>query len=380
MSDNMFSNMSAMEDILKNAKLKDLPDANADKSYYERYKELNKRFSDYPVEMGAMKSAIEEWKEKLGETLLNINEIGDETERTAKIQEMLSEDAISFLNKHGTDHIDKVKEKALAILKCFSHSTPECYETFLLLCSISVHDVGNLFGRANHEKQISGMLDSACANIIDDTVERRMIARIAGVHGGKINNNRDTLSFLQNNTVINNFRVREQLLAAVLRFADELADDTTRANYPALAAGILGDASEIYHVYSSKLHTVKLQQNPVTMAWEVFLAFEIDEATAKKQFNKIGKKVYLLDEIYERTMKMERERRYCIRYLRPYCSIERINVEITIEHAENVFEQEKINYTLEEKGYPELSLKSIKDLDGTILTGQEMAAKLERVD
>ena len=66
--------------------------------------------------------------------------------------------------------------------------------------------------------------------------------------------------------------------------------------------------------------------------------------------------------------------------LRPYCSIERINVEITIEHAENVFEQEKINYTLEEKGYPELSLKSIKDLDGTILTGQEMAAKLERVD
>jgi len=369
-----------MEDILKGASSQDLPPANDIKSYYDRYIELNRKFSNYSVEMGAMKNEIEQWKSNLSQSLEEINEIDDKDERSKKIQQILNEDVIIFLNKHSSEHIYKVKEKALDLLKCFTYREPSYYETFLLLCSISVHDIGNLLGRANHEKRIIDMLKASCENIIDDTVEIVLISRIAGVHGGRINDNKDTLSFLQSSTVINNLEVREKLLAAILRFADELADDTTRANRPAMESGILGPASEIYHVYSSKLHTVKLQQNPVTSAWEVLLLFDIDEETAKKQFQKIEKKVYLLDEIYDRTIKMEKERRYCMRYLRPYCNIEKINVEITIEHADNIFEPDRIKYTLEEKGYPDDPFKSIKDVDSGIMTGAEMAAKLLNED
>ena len=380
MSDNLFSDVLLMEDILKGASSQDLPPANDIKSYYDRYIELNRKFSNYSVEMGAMKNEIEQWKSNLSQSLEEINEIDDKDERSKKIQQILNEDVIIFLNKHSSEHIYKVKEKALDLLKCFTYREPSYYETFLLLCSISVHDIGNLLGRANHEKRIIDMLKASCENIIDDTVEIVLISRIAGVHGGRINDNKDTLSFLQSSTVINNLEVREKLLAAILRFADELADDTTRANRPAMESGILGPASEIYHVYSSKLHTVKLQQNPVTSAWEVLLLFDIDEETAKKQFQKIEKKVYLLDEIYDRTIKMEKERRYCMRYLRPYCNIEKINVEITIEHADNIFEPDRIKYTLEEKGYPDDPFKSIKDVDSGIMTGAEMAAKLLNED
>ncbi len=378
MADNPFSTESSLIEFLKKGKTEDFPAAGEKKPYAERFKELDRNFSEYPVEMGAMKSEIEQWRTGLVNQINEVARVTEEEERIKRIDELLNEDTIIFLNKHGPDHIEKVREKAFEILKCFNHSFPSYYEVFLLLCSISVHDVGNLFGRINHEKKIPKMLDSACKNIIDDTVERRVIARIAGVHGGSINNNKDTISILKGTDTINNIVVREQLLASVLRFADELADDSSRAIYPALEFELLGAKSEIYHVYSSSLHTVKLQQNPVTAEWEIFLKYEFDEETAKKQFSKGKEKIYLLDEIYNRTMKMERERRYCMRFLRVYCSIERIRVEITIENEENVFEEETIKYVLQEKGYPENPYNSIKDVDECILTGTEMAQKLAR--
>lgn len=378
MNDNPFYSVSSMIERLEKGDVKDFPQAHQTKAYIDRYKELDRIFSEYPVEMGAMKSEIDQWISDLSKALKEKAEIENEEDRAKAIDELLDEDKVIFLNKHGPEHIAKVREKAYEILRCFTGQYPSSYETFLLLCSISVHDVGNLFGRANHEKRISSMIDAACANVIDDAVERRLIARIAGVHGGRINGSKDTISFLKGFDTINNFEVREKMLAAIVRFADELADDATRANHIALDAKILGPASEIYHVYSSKLHTVKLQQNPVTNAWEVVLRFEIDEETAKKQYNKGSKLTYLLDEIYERTMKMESERRYCMRFLRPYCSIETIDVEITVDHDDNVFDQDTIRYQLNETGYPEHLFTSIKEIDENLITGEELANKFEK--
>lgn len=246
------------------------------------------------------------------------------------------------------------------------------------MCAVSAHDVGNLYGRANHENKIYQMIDEACKNVIDDSIEIRIVSRIAGVHSGKITGRKDTISFLKNTDTINNFEVREKMLAAVLRFADELADDSTRQNDVALSEGILGFASEIFHIYSSKLHTVKLKQNPVNKSWDVKLVYAMDDETAKQKYFKGKNKVYLLDEIYERTIKMERERRYCMRFLRPFCAIEGIDVEITIEYTGDIFSQESITYRLEEKGYPDTPYASIKDVDSSIATGEEMADKLSK--
>ena len=53
-------------------------------------------------------------------------------------------------------------------------------------------------------------------------------------------------------------------------------------------------------------------------------------------------------------------------------------MEITIDNNENVFEQEIIKYTLQEKGYPDSQYTTIKDVNKEILTGEEMAKKLRK--
>ena len=376
MNSNPFSEISSLIEMLEKGQESNFPHAHANKPYCERFKELDNYFSGYDVEMGALQNEIIDWKNKLRSAVEAVDINSDDRSKIELIENLLDEDTMSFLNKHGHEHVVRVQEKALEIIRCFTDRYPSCYEVFFLLCAISVHDIGNFFGRTNHEKKIPALLDKDCKNIIDDSIERKIIGRIAGVHGGNIKGSKDTISFLSEEDVINNIKVREQMLASILRFADELADDNTRANHIALDWGILGKASEIYHVYSSKLHTVKLEQNPLTCLWRVVLKYEFSEEVAKKQYNKGGEKVYLLDEIYDRTIKMERERRYCMRFLRGYCAIESISVEIRIVNERDVFEERSINYSLKEEGYPEKPFCSIKDVDKDIVSGKEMAEQL----
>lgn len=369
-----------LEDIKKSKSLDELlsldgadefPDTYGKKTHIERYEELRKKFEDYPVEMGAMQAAFQRWKDTIFEAVC----IEDKKTREDKLLELYEDDPIIFLNRHDSSHTKKVMERALELLKCFSQINFSKYEIYFLLCAIVVHDVGNIYGRIGHEKNISNILDLECTDIIPDSVERRTISRIAGVHGGKIHDNPDTIGFLKKETIVNKFKIKEQVLASVLRFADELADDASRANYAAIESGILDkNTSKIYHIYSERLHTVALQKNQVSEDYEVFLAYQFDSNTAKTLFDKGGQKTYLLDEIYARTIKMERERRYCIRYLRPYCSLERINVEIII--TKDTFDEEPIAYRLEEKGYPAIPISSIKDVREDIPYGKELIAKL----
>lgn len=365
----------SLDELLDKAEMGEYPDTFGRKKHVDRYNELANKFVQYPVEMGAMQDAIKKWMEEIQKKFKNINENEDKGEREREINKLFEDDPIIFLNRHDASHTKKVMDRALELIKCFNGITFSCYEIYFLMCAIVVHDVGNIYGRAGHEKKLAEILDNQCANIIPDAVERRVISRIAGVHGGKIWGSSDTISVLNETNVVNGFAIKEQLLAAILRFADELADDVTRANYDALDSNIIGPASEIYHLYSEKLHTVVLQKNKVTNAYEVFLAYQFDSNVAKTLYGKAGQKRYLVDEIYSRTIKMECERRYCIRYLRPYCSLERIVVEIVI--TKGIFDEEKISYTLEEKGYPVVPFASIKDVSGDILSGEELVAKLE---
>lgn len=366
---------NSLDELLDKEGIHEYPDTFGRKSHIERYKGLAEKFAHFPVEMGAMKDSIDKWREEFKEKLKEINENPDKEEREREINQFLEDDPVVFLNRHDDSHIKKVKDRALELIKCLDKITFSCYEIYFLLCAIVVHDIGNIYGRIGHEKKIADILDNQCSEIIPDAIERRVISRIAGVHGGQIQGNADTISVLRETDIVNGIKIKEQLLAAILRFADELADDFTRANYDALDSDIIGGASKIYHVYSEKLHTVELQKNEFTNSYKVYLSYQFDSNVAKTLYEKAGQKRYLLDEIYSRTIKMERERRYCIRYLRPYCSLERISVEIVI--TKDTFDEERISYTLEEKGYPEIPFNSIKDVRDDILSGEELVAKLE---
>lgn len=95
--------------------------------------------------------------------------------------------------------------------------------------------------------------------------------------------------------------------------------------------------------------------------------------------------VYLLDEIFKRTMKCHCERVYCSRFMRSVVDITAVsvNIEVTTETGYEVVET--ISYKLAESGYPDSSGQDIYEIcpdlsrwnDGVRLNGQALKSKLE---
>ena len=93
------------------------------------------------------------------------------------------------------------------------------------------------------------------------------------------------------------------------------------------------------------------------------LHYDLTRADAQEAFSKNQVTLYLIDEILHRTVKMHRERTYCMRFLRPMIQIDSVNVKV------NVFKSSKstdrifsIGYRLEDKGYPTVPEQGIYDI------------------
>ena len=228
------------------------------------------------------------------------------------------------------------------------------YEAFILLCAIQIHDLGNKYGRKKHTTTFrSDFKKYAEESFITSGALIDCIYNIARVHGEKIEDDKDTIEkvLLLREIPVDNMDVNQQFLAAVLRFSDELADDHNRAK----KFNNMPEFCKIYHSYSSALHTARIVKNKMDDAYFVELGYFLDIDEAVKQYKKIDEddnieEVRLIDEIFNRTIKMERERRYCYRYFYSHLRIDEIIVDIVI--LSSTFEKYLIQYTLPAKGYP----------------------------
>jgi hypothetical protein len=327
---------------------------NGEMSYPDKYKNVKRELRKIhnSVEKGAMASGLEKYIQEK-------SSVSDSEFRRGL------ESALVYLNNHGKDHVDKVIEKASEILRHFPPNEGlTAYEMFVLLCAIQIHDTGNTFGREKHEQVIGTIFDKECSKIIPNNFERKGIARIAMVHGGDIFGNKDTIKFLSPAINYYNFKVRERLLAALLKFADELADDISRADRYGIESGKIPEHSKIFHYYSQSLHTVAIVGNSQNNELCLELIYDFDSTIAKQKFIRGNNEKYLIDEIYDRTIKMEKERRYCMRYLRPYFYLSSIKVDIKITNADFALISKDISYTLEEEGYPDTEIEIKERLSG----------------
>jgi len=262
-----------------------------------------------------------------------------------------------FLNDHGPEHIATVINRASQLLSSDT-CTLSAYEVYCLLAAIQLHDIGNILGRSGHEArlpQIQGQLDGLLG---DDSAEKRLIQEIARAHGGKRNGNPDTIWSLVDEPVLNQ-QVRARFLAATLRFADELADDSQRVSAFAIQNNAIPEASKLYHKYSASLRSVIVDSEGKAIR----LHYDLTRLEAEEVFVKDGVNLYLIDEILARTLKMHRERIYCMRFLRPMIQIDSINVKINVyESARSSDKLSEIGYRLEDKGYPSEPHGGIYDL------------------
>lgn len=300
-------------------------------------------------------------------------------------------DEVIYLNDHGPEHIKTVIHRASELL-CDSCDL-KAREVFLLLNAIQVHDIGNYYGRIGHESKILDAINTGLTPILFDSTEVKYIKQIAQVHGGKVKykdgkESKNTIATLKHSVESDGYTIRLQLLAAVLRFADELADDKNRADHQALKDGRMPKGSEVYHAYAHCLDTVKVVHEKQTIE----LHFKIPSQFLKRTFGKVGvsgvTNQYLLDEIYSRTIKMHNELIYCSKFWKKDIDINKIWVEIEfykeIETAES-FENEDlevhpdITYTLHDNHYPDnnsdifsLCPDALRYPDGKNITGENL--------
>jgi len=268
-----------------------------------------------------------------------------------------------LLTDHGPNHIQTVMNRAADLLDNPKNNNKLTgYEIYLLLCGIHFHDLGNMLGRAEHEKQILKMMEQVKSHL-GDTIEKKQIRQIAETHGGKIEDDPDTISYLKPSDTIYAQDIRPQALAAILRFADELADDSQRANRILQKLDAIPVESEIFHKYAECLHSVNVRDE----CKSVELNFDVDVTDLCRTFGKIDKKtdvvnqVFILDEIFSRTLKMHLERIYCNRFMAPIVNVRSIIVKIQVsKEDEKVGEMlPSIDYKLEDSGYPIAPKKGI---------------------
>jgi hypothetical protein len=264
------------------------------------------------------------------------------------------------LTDHSIRHVDMVIERASKLLTFLTNEEPQTsdfikhqysispYEIYLLLVAIHFHDAGNIFGRNNHAGNAKKVIQCFSDSLNNNHLEIKAICDIIKAHASDYK-----ISDLKEKDTFNSITVHYQFLAAILRFADELADDSSRIEQNTLHMDT-PLSENIYHKYSQSLHSVIIEPENNTI--QLKFAYIKDDAirTFSRSKNQQEEQVYLQDEIIKRITKMFNEMLYCMKFTAGKIFFDKINVTIEIYDSEYDSVIYPMNCILSDKGYPNL--------------------------
>lgn len=225
------------------------------------------------------------------------------------------------LSDHGPEHINNVLNNAYHLmephlknlLNCGTETTPEfsALDFYYLCLSILFHDVGNIFKRKKHNLNIDKVIDSKFNSLfpmVGTTKKERNFIIMAGrAHTGKgSNNSDDTLKDLDNTSYhINGNKVRLLDIAAILRFADELAEGPQRTSSFMNSIGGFDESSRIFHEYA-ECTDLLIDRSHERISIHYSIPFDASDFSDTNR----EKLSALLEFIYSRLLKLEEERKY----------------------------------------------------------------------
>ena len=214
------------------------------------------------------------------------------------------------MSDHSERHIQDVFDRAYKVIgeDEFVKFTP--HEIYCLALMILFHDVGNIFGRTDHNNvaKISEVYNKYRSNVSNYRNERRVITLGASAHCGKSKeNNNDTLKDVKEDS-IDGEKINLPELAAILRFSDELAEGKQRTCAFLIEKEMIDPGSDIYHRYAQVAEIQidrKLERISITYDIEI-----------PKKFNKKAQEDLkeLIQFTYYRAIKLDVERRYAKYY------------------------------------------------------------------
>lgn len=290
---------------------------------------------------------------------------------------------------HGGDHFDEVVRYAGELLEPIFKSeamggvvTP--YDLYLLLAAIRIHDAGNIDGRERHAQRAYSILREAGAAACPDDYEATLISKIAAAHGGVTEGgDQDTIHDLEESSGFGPIICRPQMIAAVVRFADEICEHSNRASQHHIRAENLPEESRLFHFYADavKQAAVIREQKAIRLK----LVFDEKRlgtpyAAPKGQEGEPITK-YLLDDAFDRIGKLDTERIYCNRYLPPELRTDKVDVTLEIVRAESVGglvlprTWKSKSFIIQDRGYPIPNNQWREGLSG--MTGRDIAEQLE---
>ena len=221
------------------------------------------------------------------------------------------------LSDHGSDHVLNVQQNAIRLLsndgKIRELSGIEMY--CLGMC-ILFHDVGNIYGRENHQNRVAGVFGQIRGTDTSLRREKTLIIRATRAHTGtEQDGSRDTLKEVTESDHLEGEHVRLREIAAIIRFADELAEGPQRTSEFMQTAGLYDKESQKHHDYANITH-IRIDRG----TGRVVLTYEINI-----DVNQTDKLRDLLEFTYTRIRKLNQERQYACYYsalLRPFKSTE----------------------------------------------------------
>ena len=166
------------------------------------------------------------------------------------------------LTDHGPRHIRNVLKNAHELIADeigkrkgtkLSRGALNGVELYVLGLSALFHDVGNMFDRKEHQKQIAKIYDFArpAQNGHQDHEEKKIILDICQAHCGKaLDGTENTIRFVTERSKLEGKEIRPPLLASILRFADELAEGEQRTSHYMIQQHKYPKDSHLFHQYA----------------------------------------------------------------------------------------------------------------------------------
>lgn len=234
---------------------------------------------------------------------------------------------------HGPDHFDEVVRYAGDILGIGSGGDQNvgltAYEIYLLLCAIRLHDAGNIDGRDDHEKRAISMLYDYGGNIAKDSTEALLIGQIADAHGGQtLAGSKDTIAELPpDGTPVAATTCRPRQVAALVRFADEICEHSSRAARHHLNSGTLPAENKLFHIYAESVTGAACDSKG---GFKLQLGIKTKYLIEKYPHPKLADGKYVIDEVFDRISKLDCERRYCNQYLDPGLHTRELDIRINL--------------------------------------------------
>lgn len=310
-------------------------------------------FQKYTDILGNLRSRV---YNKINTGLAALSEVsGLYTDHSAEHFDEVVLHAGILLGLYRNADADKIKDKVISgnwIL------TP--YEIYILLLSIRLHDVGNIFGREKHEQHINKVIHRFdIVHLKQDRIEANMVASIAGAHGGKTpSGDKDTIGKLQQSEDNGHiFDINNKKIAAITRLADEICENRLRVD---IEGPDIPEHNLVFHKYAASINSNTVKNGSLYLRFQ-FKVGDLKKSYTIKEYEGeecISKNVTLPDITLSRLKKAELERRYCNRFMPESIQIKDISVAIEIiedEKDEESFKHEtldNITFTLKEGGYP----------------------------